>query len=160
MFDDMFDVASQLMIKVSLLPCQSSTVELITKWHRFGETRVDVCSDFTKATLDTIALCTFSYRFNSFYTDQNHPFVDAMAGSLRASSDRMRRLPGTGWMYVKANKRFKDDIKTLHDLCDEVGYSDALYRHRADADSLSRLERIVGRDAKISWIGCCTEEIR
>ena len=83
-----------------------------------------MCSDFTKATLDTIALCTFSYRFNSFYTNQNHPFVDAMAGSLRASSDRMRRLPGTGWMYVKANKKFKEDIKTLHDLCDEVSRLD------------------------------------
>jgi len=61
-------------------------------------------------------------------------------------------------MYVKANKRFKEDIKTLHDLCDEVGRLDFLYRHSADPDSLSRLERIVGRDAKISWIGCCTEE--
>jgi cytochrome P450/NADPH-cytochrome P450 reductase len=93
---------------------------LTIQWQRFGNERIDVCTDFTKLTLDTIALCTFSYRFNSFYTQQNHAFVDAMASSLRSSSDRMRRVPGTGWMYVKANKKYKEDIKLLHDLADDV----------------------------------------
>lgn len=113
----MFDIASQLIMKVSL---NSWTTKLMRKWHRFGNDRVDVCTDFTKLTLDTIAFSTFSYRFNSFYREQNHPFVDAMAGSLRASSDRLRRIPGTGWMYVKANKKFKEDIELLHGLADTV----------------------------------------
>ena len=90
------------------------------QWSRFGDARIDVSSDFTKATLDIIALCTFSFRFNSFYTAQNHAFVTAMASSLRASWDRTSRLPGTGWMYYKTNKKAKADTKVLHDLCDEV----------------------------------------
>lgn len=43
-----------------------------------------------------------------------------MAGSLRASGDRLRRIPGTGWMYTKANKKYKEDIQLLHDLADKV----------------------------------------
>jgi len=43
-----------------------------------------------------------------------------MAGSLRACGDRLRRIPGTGWMYVKANKKYKEDIQLLHDLADNV----------------------------------------
>lgn len=43
-----------------------------------------------------------------------------MAGSLRASGDRLRRIPGTGWMYTKANKKYKEDIQLLHDLADNV----------------------------------------
>ncbi len=36
----------------------------------------------TSLTLDTIGLCGFDYRFNSFYRDSNHPFVGAMVGAL------------------------------------------------------------------------------
>jgi len=43
-----------------------------------------------------------------------------MSSSLRASWDRTSRLPGTGWMYFKANKRAEEDKKVLHDLCDGV----------------------------------------
>ena len=47
-----------------------------------------------------------------------------MAGSLRASGDRLRRIPGTGWMYTKANKKYKEDIQLLHDLADKVSRVD------------------------------------
>lgn len=47
-------------------------------------------SDFTRLTLDTIALCAMDYRFNSFYQDDLHPFVQAMSSSLAASSDRLK----------------------------------------------------------------------
>jgi hypothetical protein len=60
----------------------------------------------------------------------------------------MRRLPGTGWMYVKANKKYKQDIKTLHDLCDEVSWLESMERYGADVGSLSKHERIVERDVK------------
>ena len=47
------------------------------KWARLnpGE-EVDVPADMTRLTLDTIALCGFGYRFNSFYRETPHPFVD------------------------------------------------------------------------------------
>jgi cytochrome P450/NADPH-cytochrome P450 reductase len=75
MFDEMHDVASQLVLK----------------WARMGPSyRIPVTSDFTRLTLDTIALCAMDYRFNSFYQDELHPFVQAMNGSLSASSDRLK----------------------------------------------------------------------
>ena len=31
--------------------------------------------------LDTISLCAFDYRFNNFYREDMHPFVNAMVSS-------------------------------------------------------------------------------
>jgi hypothetical protein len=79
-----------------------------------------------------IALCTFSAIFgnpihsksipsSSFYTEAEPPFVHAMASSLHEAGVRNRRLPGTGWMFGKANQRYKDDITLQHRIADEVG---------------------------------------
>lgn len=100
-------------------------------------------SDFTKLTLDSklmlassftlrlyssslarissaIALCTFSYRFNSFYSTDPPPFVEAMARSLKQSGSRIRRLPGTGFLYGKQDQKYQEDIKLQHHIADEV----------------------------------------
>ena len=68
--------------------------QLMQKWERLnpGEP-VDVTADMTRLTLDTIALCGFGYRFNSFYRDTMHPFVEAMYGVLGESQRRARALP-------------------------------------------------------------------
>lgn len=68
--------------------------QLMQKWERLnpGEP-VDVTGDMTRLTLDTIALCGFGYRFNSFYRDTQHPFVDAMMNVLLESQARSRQLP-------------------------------------------------------------------
>lgn len=39
-------------------------------------------------TLDTIALCSMDYRFNSFYTEDMHPFVDSMNNVLTFRNQR------------------------------------------------------------------------
>jgi cytochrome P450 / NADPH-cytochrome P450 reductase len=49
MFDDMKDIASQL----------------ILKWARFPDYKIPTTDDFTRLTLDTLALCAMDYRFNS-----------------------------------------------------------------------------------------------
>jgi hypothetical protein len=54
---------------------------------------VDVPADMTRLTLDTIALCGFDYRFNSFYRDTPHPFVLAMLNTLEAAQAIARELP-------------------------------------------------------------------
>jgi cytochrome P450 / NADPH-cytochrome P450 reductase len=75
MFGEMHDIASQLVLK----------------WARLGPSyRIPVTSDFTRLTLDTIALCAMDYRFNSFYQDELHPFVQAMNHRLGAASDRFK----------------------------------------------------------------------
>ena len=59
-------------------------VQLMQKWERLNpDDVVDVPADMTRLTLDTIALCGFNYRFNSFYRDTPHPFVVAMLGVAR-----------------------------------------------------------------------------
>lgn len=76
MFTDMKDIANQL----------------ILSWARKGpENRILVTEDFTRLTLDTIALCTMSYRFNSFYTDKMHPFVEAMLTVFAENTARTTR---------------------------------------------------------------------
>ena len=65
--------------------------QLVLKWARRGsDYRIPVTSDFTRLTLDTIALCAMDYRFNSFYDEDMHPFVKAMNTTLSVSSDRLK----------------------------------------------------------------------
>jgi cytochrome P450 / NADPH-cytochrome P450 reductase len=69
-------------------------LQLAQKWERLNpDDPVDVPADMTRLTLDTIALCGFNYRFNSFYRDTPHPFVVAMLGALAAAQARGRELP-------------------------------------------------------------------
>ena len=73
----MLDVADQLMLK----------------WARLNpEDEVDVVHDITALTLDTIGICGFGYRFNSFYREDNHPVVDAMVDALEIAMT-VRGLP-------------------------------------------------------------------
>lgn len=104
-FDSMLDIAEQLMLK----------------WERLGPTDVhDVADDMTRLTLDTIALCGFDYRFNSFYREQQHPFVDAMVRSLHESGQRGRRLKLQQKLMWMSEQRFHDDNAYMHRVCDDV----------------------------------------
>lgn len=63
--------------------------------ERLGPNHAIDASDFyTRLSLDTIALCSFDYRFNSFYMNEMHPFVTAALGALIESGKRAGR-PGT-----------------------------------------------------------------
>jgi cytochrome P450 len=58
MFEDMRDISNQLVLK----------------WERFGPNlEIDPTDDLTRVALDTIALCSMSYRLNSFYTVRDVP---------------------------------------------------------------------------------------
>lgn len=73
------------------IPQHDLASQLVLKWARMGpDYRIPVTSDFTRLTLDTIALCAMDYRFNSFYQDEMHPFVQAMTSRLSAASDRFK----------------------------------------------------------------------
>ncbi|RMZ69227.1 hypothetical protein GMOD_00003168 [Pyrenophora seminiperda CCB06] len=105
MFDDMHDICSQL----------------VMKWARYGEGyRINVTDDFTRLTLDTIALCTMDYRFNSYYKNEMHPFVDAMVDFLKTSGDRGRRDPITQMFYGAETQKYWRDIALLRKTSLEV----------------------------------------
>ncbi|OAK94348.1 cytochrome P450 [Phaeosphaeriaceae sp. SRC1lsM3a] len=105
MFNEMHDVASQL----------------VMKWARHGSNHtIQVVDDFTRLTLDTIALCAMDYRFNSYYYQSMHPFIDAMADFLKVSGDRARR-DGISQMFYRAETaKYWEDIELLRKTSLEV----------------------------------------
>ncbi|KAI5248664.1 cytochrome P450 [Aureobasidium subglaciale] len=105
MFDDMKDIASQL----------------VMKWARHGQDyKVHVTDDFTRLTLDTLALCSMDYRFNSFYAEQMHPFVDAMVNVLSESGSRIRRPGFLAALYRKEEYQYWKDVEYLRELSSEL----------------------------------------
>ena len=95
--------------------------QLMDKWSRLnpGE-EVDVPADMTRLTLDTIALCGFGYRFNSFYRDTPHPFVEAMMGVLAESQARARQLPVQTRLRIRAQRQLEEDQAFMNDLVDRI----------------------------------------
>ena len=61
---------------------------MLVRWSAHEDTIVNLPDQLTRLTLDTIALCSFDYRFNSFYKDEMHPFVNDMLEFLRSSASR------------------------------------------------------------------------
>lgn len=105
MFDGMYDIASQLAMK----------------WARYGKNSpITVTDDFTRLTLDTIALCSMDFRFNSYYKDGVHPFVEAMGDFLTESGDRARRLPIPSIFYRGKDKKFFGDIEVMRKTANEI----------------------------------------
>lgn len=105
MYEGMADVAEQLLLK----------------WTRTRDDEViDVTEDFTRLTLDTIALCSFSYRFNSFYSEGMHPFVSAMVGGLYESGRRAHAIDIQKKMMVYSQHKFDQYISTMHDTVDKL----------------------------------------
>ncbi|KAI3395136.1 hypothetical protein diail_1751 [Diaporthe ilicicola] len=105
MFPEMHDIANQLAMK----------------WARHGPNEpIMVTDEFTRLTLDTLALCSMDYRFNSFYHDGMHPFIEAMGDFLVESGNKTRRPPYTSIFYREADRKYERDIETLRKTADDV----------------------------------------
>jgi cytochrome P450 / NADPH-cytochrome P450 reductase len=105
MFDRMLDVAGQLVLK----------------WERFGPTAAfDVADSMTRLTLDTIALCAFDYRFNSFYQNEMHPVVAAMLAVLEEAGKRARRPEILSRLMWRRNRRYGTNFRLVYDLADRL----------------------------------------
>ena len=107
--------------------------QLTLKWERLNpDDTVDVPADLTRLTLDTIALCGFDYRFNSFYRDTPHPFVLAMLGSLEAAQAVARELPIQAKLRPGRAKRVRADqqfmVETVRHIIEERRKSGLLGR--------------------------------
>jgi cytochrome P450/NADPH-cytochrome P450 reductase len=127
----MYDIASQLVLK----------------WARKGDDyKIPVTSDFTRLTLDTIALCSMDYRFNSFYQEDLHPFVVAMTNTL-ASRSNAAQLSGIiqRLLMPSYNAQLEKDVQYMRSVSNE------LVQHRRDnptekKDLLNAM--IYGKDPK------------
>ncbi|KAH8111193.1 cytochrome P450 oxidoreductase OrdA-like protein [Phellopilus nigrolimitatus] len=108
MFDGMTDICDQMLLK----------------WERFGHDHVfDPTEDYTRLTFDTIALCSMSYRFNSFYERDMPKFTQEMVEFLSQSSKRafrpgfMKLLP---YWYKAADDKFDADANDMTELAREI----------------------------------------
>jgi cytochrome P450 / NADPH-cytochrome P450 reductase len=105
MFDQVADISDQLLLK----------------WERMGPTnQVDVAADATRLTLDSIALCAFSYRFNSMYSDRMHPLVGSMVRLLAESGARAQRLPVQNRLMLRAQHQYDEDIRRMDEIADQL----------------------------------------
>ncbi|KAI1389181.1 cytochrome P450 [Hypoxylon trugodes] len=104
MFEEMHEIATQLAMK----------------WARYGPRNpIEVSEDFTRLALDTLALCSMGYRFNSYYTSELHPFIAAMGDFLTESGNRPNRTMPS-WFYRNEDAKYWKDINVLRDTSDEV----------------------------------------
>ncbi|MBE5106005.1 cytochrome P450 [Bacillus thuringiensis] len=96
-------------------------VQLIQKWERLNaDEYIDVPEDMTRLTLDTIGLCGFNYRFNSFYREQPHPFIMSMVRALQDSMIRIQRVNSDDPSYEKERLQLQEDIQFMNELVDKI----------------------------------------
>ena len=95
--------------------------------------------DMTRLTLDTIALCGFGYRFNSFYRDTPHPFVEAMVRTLAEAQARARQLPIQTRLRIRAQRQLEEDQAFMNDLVDRI-----IAERRAQGDAADTTD-LLGR---------------
>ena len=95
--------------------------QLVQKWARLNPNEeIDVADDMTRLTLDTIGLCGFDYRFNSFYREDSHPFIEKMVRALDESMSQTQRLGIQDKLMVRSKQQFKEDIDYMFNLVDQL----------------------------------------
>lgn len=100
----MIDIASQLMLK----------------WERLNsDDAIDVPKDMIRLTLDTIGVCGFGYRFNSFYREDFHPFIEALNRTL-GTTLKMRGIPGEKLFKGEQIKQLQHDAAYMNNLVDAI----------------------------------------
>lgn len=76
--------------------------------------------DFTRLTLDTLALCAMDYRFNSFYTNDMHPFIASMTSFLSHGGARARRPAYMAPFFRAEDAQFFRDIEYMRQLSSDI----------------------------------------
>lgn len=143
MFDRMLEIADQMLLR----------------WERFGPGNViEVTEDMTRMTLDTIALCAFDYRFNSFYQREMHPFVGAMVDALAESGARTRRPEIASKLMVGKRRAYEHDLELMRKVADEL-----IAERKRDPDAAGKKDllgiMLQGRDP-VTGEGLSDENIR
>lgn len=94
--------------------------QLCMKWERLNvDDDIDVVHDMTALALDTIGVCGFDYRFNSFYRRDYHPFIDALTRTLETCMVQ-RGLPFEKVILRKRLEQLKTDVTFMSKLVDDI----------------------------------------
>jgi len=94
--------------------------QLVTKWERLNaDDQIDVVHDMTAVALDTIGICGFDYRFNSFYRRDYHPFIDSLTRTLETCM-MQRGLPFEETLLRKRLQQMESDVGFMNKLVDDL----------------------------------------
>ena len=95
--------------------------QMLGKWERLNaDEEIDVPDNMTRLTLDTIGLCGFDYRFNSFYRENLHPFVSSMIRALAEAMERGSRLPIQNKLLLHKQHQMHSDIELMNSIVDQI----------------------------------------
>src|SRR5947207_8145827 len=113
--------------------------QLVKKWERLNaDEEIDVVHDMTELTLDTIGLCGFDYRFNSFYRRDYHPFVESLVRSLETIM-MIRGLPLENLWMQKRRRDLASDVAFMNKMVDEI-----VAERRKNADAAGDKKDMLG----------------
>ena len=113
--------------------------QLVKKWERLNaDEEIDVVHDMTALTLDTIGLCGFDYRFNSFYRRDYHPFVESLVRSLETIM-MIRGLPLENLWMQKRRRDLAGDVAFMNKMVDEI-----VAERRRNSDGASDKKDMLG----------------
>src|SRR6202161_3424339 len=113
--------------------------QLAKKWERLnGDEEIYVGHDMTALPLDTIGLCGFDYRFNSFYRRDYHPFVESLVRSLETIM-MIRGLPMENLWMQKRRRHRPGDVAFMNKMVDEI-----VAERRKNADAAEGKKDMLG----------------
>ncbi|MGG3471488.1 cytochrome P450 [Neobacillus pocheonensis] len=114
--------------------------QLVDKWARLNpKDSIDIPDNMTRLTLDTIGLCGFNYRFNSFYREEHDPFIVSMVRALDEAMHRSTRLPIQQKLKVLTNRQFAKDIDVMSALVDQLIAERKTGGDQGETDLLARM---------------------
>ncbi|TGB04873.1 bifunctional cytochrome P450/NADPH--P450 reductase [Halobacillus salinus] len=114
--------------------------QLVQKWERLNPNEVvDVPEDMTRLTLDTIGLCGFNYRFNSYYREVPHPFIKSMVRALDEAMHQLQRLDVQDKLMIRTKRQFNHDIQVMYSLVDRIIAERKAEEKPVDNDLLARM---------------------
>ena len=94
--------------------------QLCLKWERLNaDDDIDIVHDMTAVALDTIGICGFNYRFNSFYRKDYHPFINALTNTLETCM-MQRGLPFESTMLKSRLTKMEEDVSYMNKLVDDI----------------------------------------
>ncbi|MEO1309970.1 MAG: cytochrome P450 [Pseudomonadota bacterium] len=143
---------------VNYLPMMIDVADqLVTKWERLNaDDEIDVVHDMTAVALDTVGICGFDYRFNSFYRQDFHPFIDALGRTLETCMVQ-RGLPFEHLVLRKRLDQLTEDVSYMNNLVDQIIRERRSGGDRAQNDLLNYM--LAGVD-KATGEGLSDENIR
>lgn len=115
-------------------------MQLVQKWERLNpDETIDIPEDMTRLTLDTIGLCGFNYRFNSYYRETLNPFVKSMVRALDEAMHYGNRLPIQNKLMVVNRRQFERDVQTMFTLVDKLIAERRANGDQGETDLLARM---------------------